>query len=127
MKCLVYCILRHGKGDGSLFQNLSQALARTYMLEKTPVPFPVPGIDGEPVRLVSHLHFAHGGYVPNEDVTPRVPAEMEARAWKLIDERINCLRLHAIGLGQAGWQERSRQLFDLAGQLPRTPPGPPKP
>ena len=31
------------------------------------------------------------------------------------------------GLGQAGWQDRSRQLFELASQLPRTTPDPPKP
>ena len=66
-------------------------------------------------------------FVEKALVEKRVPAELEARAWKLIDERINCLRLHAIDLGSAGWQERCRQLFELASQLPRTTPGPPKP
>ena len=72
MKCLVYCIFRAG-------QPREGGLPR--------------GIDGEPVRLVadeglaaafsllgSHLHFALGGKVPNEDVTPREAAPSVERA-----------------------------------------------
>ena len=55
-------------------------------------------------------------------VEKRVPGELEDRAWQLIDRRINCLRLHAIDLGQAGWQERSRQLFELAPTLAPSKP-----
>jgi len=52
----------------------------------------------------------------------RVPRELEEQAWQLIDRRINCLRLHAIDLGQAGWQQRSQQLFELAGVVSAAKP-----
>ncbi len=47
----------------------------------------------------------------------RVPEELQSPAWRLIDERINCLRLHAVDLGQAGWQDRLDKLFDLAARI----------
>ena len=39
-------------------------------------------------------------------------------AWRLVGERINALRLYHIRLGSELWQERTRRLFDLAGELP---------
>ncbi len=50
----------------------------------------------------------------------RVSDELQAPAWRLIDERINCLRLHAIDLGQAGWQHRLDKLFELAARIAKS-------
>jgi len=124
---------RESGNRGTLFNRYPKSQAGQIGLANNTTDLLAPGPKG-PVASVRYENAREGiqaaeavVFIEKALLEKRVPAEMEARAWKLIDERINCLRLHALGLGSASWQERSRQLFDLAGQLPRTPPGPPKP
>ena len=47
--------------------------------------------------------------------------ELMEKAWKIIDERTNILRLHLVDLGSAGWQERDRKLYELAAEIAKQP------
>ena len=61
------------------------------------------------------------------DKKTAVPPELTEKAWKIIDERINALRLYQLSLGHAGWQERDRRLYDLAAEIAKLTAPPPKP
>jgi hypothetical protein len=84
------------------------------------------GPDG-PVATIRYENAREGlqaaeavAFVQRALLEKRVPKELEAPAWRLIDERINGLRLHAIDLGQAGWQEQLGKLFELAGRIAKS-------
>jgi len=114
---------RDSGNRGTLFNRYPKSQAAQIGLANNTTDLLPPGPKG-PVASVRYENAREGIqaaetviFIEKALVEKRVSGEQETRCWKLIDERINCLRLHAIGLGQAGWQERSRQLFELAGQL----------
>jgi hypothetical protein len=38
------------------------------------------------------------------------------RCWKLLDERVNAMRVYCFRLGRAGWLRRNKQLFEAAAE-----------
>jgi len=50
----------------------------------------------------------------------KVTGEPAERYWKILDERIQAMRVYTFGLGRAGWQDRDRQLFRAAAEVARS-------
>jgi len=50
----------------------------------------------------------------------KVTGDLAAAAWQVLDERVNAMRVHGLGLGRARWQQRDRALYRLAGQVARS-------
>lgn len=46
-----------------------------------------------------------------------VTGDLAAKCWRLLDERVNAIRGYTFGLGRAGWRQRDRELYELAGEV----------
>ena len=47
----------------------------------------------------------------------RISGALADECWRVIDERINAMRVYTLGLGRAGWQQRDRRLFQAAADV----------
>ena len=123
-----------GRGDferntgsrGTLFNRYPDSNVYQIGLANNTTDLLPPGPDG-PVASIRYENAREGIqaaetviFIEKALLAGRLPPELTARGWELIDERINCLRYHPIGLGRAGWQDRSAQLFALAAEIARS-------
>ncbi len=82
-----------------------------------------PGPDG-PVTTVKFenlregIQAAEAGiFIQRALLAGQVTGPLAQRCWRIVDDRIHAVRVYALGLGRAGWQQRDRRLYRAAAEV----------
>ena len=110
-------------GGGTFYARFPQsAIGQTGMASNCAALL-APGPDG-PVTSVRFENVREGIqsaeaviFIQKALLGKRISGALAEGCWRVIDERINAMRVYTLGLGRAGWEQRDRRLFQAAADV----------